>query len=176
MCAVTSGPPPTIVLERRLELCPPALPRQAYHAIVHDGVDLKAGERLISKVAEASVKSARAAMRRTKDLVAIAVVAEPRDLPALERILKSHALLHSAEGDMYREVVVDAAEREGIPALHFASSELRAQPQDELMRAFGAMVGTPWQQEHKDAARAALRALASVPAGARAPRSRAAAR
>lgn len=176
MCAVTSASPPTIGLERRLELCPPALPRQAYHAIVHDGLELKAGERLIRKVAEASVKSARSAMRRTKDLVAIAVVAEPRELPELARILKSHALLHSAEGDMYREVIVDAADREGIPAFHFASSELRARPQDELMRAFGAIVGTPWQQEHKDAARAALRALASVPAGAKASRSRAEAR
>jgi hypothetical protein len=173
MCAVTSSSPASIDLCRRLELCPPTLPRQTYHAIVHDGLDLTAGERLIRKVAEASVKSARAAMRATKDLVAVAVVAEPRDLPGLERILKSHALLHSAEGDMYREVIVDAAEREGIPAFHFPSSELRAEPQDALMKAFGAAVGTPWQQEHKDAARAALRALASVPAAARAPRSRA---
>jgi hypothetical protein len=176
MCAITDGSPPSIDLRRRLELCPSPLPRQAYHAIVHDGLDLKVGERLIRQVAEASVKSARSAMRATKDLVAIAVVAEPRDLPDLERILKSHALLHSAEGDMYREVIVDAAEREGIPAFHFSSSELRADPQDALMKAFGASVGTPWQQEHKDAARAALRALASVPATARAPRSRAAAR
>ncbi len=176
MCAITDGSPPSIDLRRRLELCPSTLPRQAYHAIVHDGLDLKAGERLIRKVAEASVKAARAAMRATSDLVAVAVVAEPRDLPALERILKSHALLHSAEGDMYREVIVDAAEREGVPAFHFPSSELRAEPQDTLMKAFGASVGTPWQQEHKDAARAALRALASVPAMARAPRSRAAAR
>jgi hypothetical protein len=176
MCAVTTGSPPTIDLQRRLELCPPALPRQTYHAVVHDGLDLKAGERLIRKVAEASVKSARAAMRATNDIVAIAVVAEPRDLPELGRILKSHALLHSAEGDMYREVIVDAAEREGIPSFHFAATELRAEPRDELMKAFGAIVGTPWQQEHKDSARAALRALASVPAGARAHRSRAAAR
>jgi hypothetical protein len=96
MCAVTNSSPPSIDLHRRLELCPPTLPRQAYHAIVHDGLDLKAGERPIRKVAVASVKSARAAMRATSDVVAIAVVAEPRALPDLGRILKSHALLHSA--------------------------------------------------------------------------------
>ena len=82
MCAVTSGSPPSVELRRRLELCPPTLPRQAYHAIVQDGLDIKAAERLIRRVAEASVKSARAAMQRNlKDLVAVAIVAEPRELP-----------------------------------------------------------------------------------------------
>ena len=63
MYAITDGSPPSIDLRRRLELCPSPLPRQAYHAIVHDGLDLKAGERLIRKVAEASVKAAHVAMR-----------------------------------------------------------------------------------------------------------------
>ena len=84
MSAVTNGAPPSVELRRRLELCPPTLPRQAYHAIVQDGLDIKAGERLIRKVAEASVKSARAAMSAISDLVAVAIVAEPRELPELD--------------------------------------------------------------------------------------------
>ena len=68
-------------------------------------------------------------------MVAVALVAEPRDLPALGRILASHALVHSAEGELYREVMAEAAEAEGVPLFHFPSSELTGQAALAAVRA-----------------------------------------
>ncbi len=165
MCTVSAGSPPTLVARTRVQLCPPEVPADAYHVAAGDRSDLRAAEKLIARVVAASVKGARAAIRAAgEDVVAIALVNEPRELPSLARILGSHALVHSAEGDMYREVVAEAGEAEGLPVFHFAATELKASPRQDLMQAFGAAVGTPWQREHKDAALAALMALEQVSA------------
>jgi hypothetical protein len=167
MCAVRAGSPPTLVSRTRVQMCPTTVPADAYHAAAADRDDLKKAEKLISRVVAASVKGARAAIRGAGDeVVAVALVNEPRDLPSLSRILGSHALIHSAEGDMYREVVAEAAEAEGLRVFHFSASDLGAGGRQDLLRAFGEAVGTPWQREHKDAALAAVMALEQV--GARA--------
>ena len=67
---------------------------------------------------------------------------------------------------MYREVVAEAGEAEGLPVLHFTASDLAAGGRQDLLRAFGDSVGTPWQREHKDAALAAVMALEQLAAKA----------
>ncbi len=165
MCAVQAGSPPRLLARSRVQLCPTDIPADAYHAAAADRERLDAAEKLIARVVSASVKGARAAIRDAAgDVVAIALVNEPRELPALARILGSHALIHSAEGDMYREVVAEAGEAEGLPVFHYSAVELKADPRSELLTRFGASVGTPWQREHKDAALAAVKALEQVSA------------
>ena len=167
MCAVRAGSTPELITRTRVQMCPSTVPADAYHAAAADREDLRKAEKLISRVVSASVKGARAAIRTAgEDVVAVALVNEPRDLPSLSRILGSHALIHSAEGDMYREVVAHAGEAQGLPVFHFSASDLAAGGRQDLLRAFGEAVGRPWQREHKDAALAAVMALEQV--GARA--------
>ncbi len=165
MCVVRSGKPPTLVARTRVQLCPASVPANVYHVAAEDREHLDKAEKLIGRVVDASVKGARASIRGAgDDVVAVALVAEPRDLPVLARILASHALVHSAEGELYREVMAEAAEAEGVPVFHFPSSELTGQGRQELLKTFGEAVGTPWQREHKQAALAAVRALEQVSA------------
>jgi hypothetical protein len=167
MCAVRAGSPPTLISRTRVQMCPSTVPADAYHAAAAERDDLKKAEKLISRVVAASVKGARAAIRSAgEDLVAVALVNEPRELPSLSRILGSHALIHSAEGDMYREVVAEAGEAEGLPVFHFSASDLGTGGRQDLLRGFGETVGTPWRREHKEAALAALMALDRVGAKA----------
>ena len=165
MCIVRDGTPPALIARTRVQLCPPEVPADAYHAAAADREHLEKAEKLIARVIDVSVKSARAAIRSAADdVVAIALVAEPRDLPGLSRILGSHALIHSAEGDMYREVMAEAGEAEGLPVFHFSSVELKGDARQDLLRGFGESVGTPWQRDHKEAALAAVKALEQVSA------------
>lgn len=165
MCVVRAGKPPTLVARGRVQLCPPDVPANVYHVASEDREDLDRAEKLIARVVGVSVKGARDAIRgAADDVVAVALVAEPRDLPSLARILASHALVHSAEGDLYREVLAEAGEAEGVPVFHFPSSEIRAEERQDLIKRFGEAVGKPWQREHKEAALAAVMALEQVSA------------
>src|SRR5262249_14246273 len=80
---------------------------------------------------------------------------------SLEAILRSHALVHSAEGELFRQVLVSASEAAelavtGVPArelyaqaaarLHLREAELK-RPLTDL----GAAVGAPWGQGQKGA-------------------------
>ena len=47
-------------------------------------------------------------------LVAVGVTGFPRDVPALDKVLASHALLHLAEGELYRGAICDAADARGL--------------------------------------------------------------
>jgi hypothetical protein len=163
MCVVRAGKPPTLTARERVQLCPSDVPADAYHVAAADREHLAKAEKLIARVVDVSVKRARAAIRSAADdVVALALVAEPRDLPALARILGSHALIHSAEGDMYREVIAEAGEAEGLPVFHFSSNELERGARQDLLNGFGESVGKPWQREHKEAALAAVKALEEV--------------
>lgn len=93
------------------------------------------------------------------------LLASGRPLPALPRILASHALIHTADGELFREALRRAAARRGLPAvairerevLAAASRALRITP-NALMRriaALGRPIGPPWSQDEKYAAIAA---------------------
>lgn len=176
VAVVVGGDPadPVVLDRRRIVLCPDDLPRQVYHqaqglpvpeasrlvADVEDAVDIRAGHALAELAECASAHG---------ELVAVGVVGEPRDVPDLERVLSSHALLHLAEGELYRSALADAAADRGVlvslaspkgtvqeaaAALGVAPARLTAQ-----LSAVRANVGAPWQADHKDATAAALVAL-----------------
>jgi hypothetical protein len=80
-------------------------------------------------------------------------------LPPLESILKSHAMIHTAEGVFYREILVEALGQLGLRVERVPEKALSA----ELGRVsgLGRRLGPPWTQDHKLATLAALAALRS---------------
>ncbi len=100
-----------------------------------------------------------------------ALLASNRQLPPLESILASHALIHAAEGELFRKVIIEAAEHCNVRVVGFKEKELLARCQAELaprraldkhLAQLGRVVGPPWRQDEKLATRAAWLALATV--------------
>ncbi|HEY6269547.1 MAG TPA: hypothetical protein VIX11_14680 [Candidatus Acidoferrum sp.] len=93
------------------------------------------------------------------------LLASGRALPELEKILASHALIHTADGELFREALLRASARCGLMGftikdkelLNRAGQVLRAKP-NELMRRvteLGREFGSPWSQDEKFATLAA---------------------
>jgi hypothetical protein len=99
------------------------------------------------------------------------VLASGRPLPILEKILASHALIHTADGELFREAILHASARCGLQTTCIKERELldqagqafRFKPADLLRRVteLGRAVGSPWSQDEKFATLAAW--LASAP-------------
>jgi hypothetical protein len=156
---VASGSPasPVIHDRRRVELVDGSLPRQPYHAVAEGGwpsttIEAVAGSarRAISQ-ALAPVTAAGAAT--------VAVVAAGRRIPpGLDQILKSHALLHAAEGQLFERAAIEAADDAGLPVLVVEPGSIQVAP---AVDGLGRTIGPPWQKDHKWATTAALTAAGS---------------
>src|SRR5262249_16021526 len=57
--------------------------------------------------------------------------ASGRPLPALKDILVSHALIHAAEGEFYRQAIVTAAEGANVPVTRIRETNLFGQASDQ---------------------------------------------
>ena len=98
--------------------------------------------------------------------------ASGRPLPNLEKILASHALIHTADGELFREAVVHAGGCSGLAMstvkekelLDRAAQEFRIKPAALLQRVteLGRPLGAPWSQDEKFATLAAWLALHRV--------------
>jgi hypothetical protein len=97
------------------------------------------------------------------------LLASGKPLPELDKILASHALIHTADGELFREALLHASARYGLQDFTIKEKELldragqvfRAQP-NELMRRvteLGRALGAPWSQDEKFATMAAWLAL-----------------
>ena len=99
------------------------------------------------------------------------LLASGRPLPALEKILASHSLIHTADGEHFREAIVHASERCGLAMncvkekelLERAGEAFRLKPKELLRRIteLGLPLGAPWSQDEKFATAAAWLALVS---------------
>jgi len=97
------------------------------------------------------------------------LLASGRPLPDLEKILASHALIHTADGELFREALSYAGKRYGLEIvgmkerelLECARQSLRVQPAVLLRRIteLGKPFGSPWSQDEKFATLAAWLAL-----------------
>jgi hypothetical protein len=97
------------------------------------------------------------------------LLASGKPLPNLEKILSSHALIHTADGELFREALLHASARCGLPVLSVKERELleRAgqalclKPPDLTRRvtALGRPLGAPWSQDEKFATLVAWLAL-----------------
>jgi hypothetical protein len=92
-----------------------------------------------------------------------------RPLPTLPRILASHALIHTADGELFRQAVMHAAKRSGLETYTAVEKEIAAQAaasfhlrENELLCRLGTLgrgLGPPWTQDEKLAALAAWLSL-----------------
>jgi hypothetical protein len=99
------------------------------------------------------------------------LLASGRPLPVLEKILASHALIHTADGELFRKALLDASTRFGLreftikekELLDRAGQVLRAKPNELKRRVtdLGRSLGAPWSQDEKFATLAAWLALAA---------------
>ena len=99
------------------------------------------------------------------------LLASGRELPEFERILASHALIHTADGELFRDSIRRACGRARLPLtaikerdlLVSAGKRLKKRPEflarsvDQL----GKSLGPPWTQDEKLAALGAWFVLAS---------------
>jgi hypothetical protein len=98
------------------------------------------------------------------DRVAL-LLASGRPLPELEKILQSHALIHTADGELFREVLRSASARCGLQitcskerGLLEQCTEAFSLKAPELLRRvteLGRSFGSPWTQDEKFATLAA---------------------
>lgn len=165
-----------VIDRRRVELCDPALPRQAYHAAEHLSLDeASAAVGAVERSARAAAAGALTTLvgelaAAGHHVTALAVAQGTAPVPDdLTRILASHALLHAAEGKLFRDALVSGAASAGIEVVRFAKRTLAAEAADALGRdadqlvalvaALGRPIGPPWRQDHKIAALAGWLAL-----------------
>jgi hypothetical protein len=105
------------------------------------------------------------------------LLASGRPLPDLEKILGSHALIHTADGELFRKALLHASARCGLQEFTIKDKELldraahvlRTKP-NELMRrvtGLGRSLGAPWSQDEKFATLAAWLALSALRQGNR---------
>ena len=171
---------PVLLDRRRFALANDATPRpvQPYHA--SEGLPLAKAERIVAHaIGEARRFGERDLRALAGDLLPLghevaccAVLSgSGRPLPALERVLASHALIHAAEGELFREALRHAGKRAGIRVLQVKEKELNLVaievlgiPETKLknrLEALGRAAGPPWAEDQKLAALAAWVALAS---------------
>lgn len=168
---------PAVVVRRRVELSRQT-PRQPFHAAEQS--PFAAAEDLIRRstdeaaaLAEQAVRDAVADLRAMghEPVASGLLVAAGRPLPGLAQILASHALLHAAEGELFREVLREGSRRCGLLLVEVRERELEERaarslrcPDPELRRrlaAWGKAQGPPWTQDEKRAALVAWLALAA---------------
>jgi hypothetical protein len=90
------------------------------------------------------------------------VLASGRPLPEFAQVLASHALIHTADGELFREALLHASERCGFAVFTAKASELLEtaahalhQHPDQLARCLadlGRSLGPPWTEDEKFAA------------------------
>jgi len=152
--------------------------RQPYHTA--EKMPLAEARQFVARVEAESRRLANRAIRELQaDLQEQGIehtrcgllLASGKTLPGFEKILASHALIHTADGELFREAILRACARcdlktESIKEkelLETAKRVLRVQ-QAALMRrvtGMGKPFGSPWSQDEKFATLAAWLALAS---------------
>jgi hypothetical protein len=174
--AITGSPQAPEVLERRkIAISDPARAgsSQPYHFA--QAQPLPAAERHLADCAAASVRLAVAGLeetlaelrRRNTAIAGCAVLLRSgRSLPTLPAILKSHALIHTAEGEFFRQAFWRASERLKVPVAGFRERDIenevrnflgsRAGALIECVANLGKTVGPPWTADQKNASLAAM--------------------
>jgi hypothetical protein len=79
-------------------------------------------------------------------------------LPGLDKIVASHAMIHTAEGELWRALFVEACAVHGVVASRGIAAPPRARDARWLAK-IGTTLGAPWTKEIKEAAVAARAAI-----------------
>ena len=171
-----SAAAPAVIERRRVEMAEGEA-RQPYHT----AEDLPVGEaatllarfsRAAAGRAAAGIAAAVAALRAAghEPVGAIVLTAAGRPLPRLESVLASHALIHTADGEHFRDALAAAAHGMGLRVVRIREKDLLARAAEVLGRpakdlqdavaGWGKPLGPPWTQDQKLSALAAWLGLA----------------
>lgn len=153
--------------------------RQPYHTAAKAG--LEEGRAFISQVRNEARQLARGAFRRVQVKLASAdyclthcglLLGSGRVLPSLEKILTAHPLIHTADGELFREALTRASARCGLQLLCTKEKVLVREAAESfgmkeaaLLRRItelGKPLGAPWSQDEKFATLVAWLALAAA--------------
>ena len=166
---------PEIIDRRRIVIIEPTMEgaKQPYHFA--ENLGLEEAECHLHKCAAVSQRLAVQAIREMLDgvtarkyrvLGCAMLLASGRALPSLQKILASHALIHTAEGEFFRKVVREACESCHISVAGIRERELNKQADAifgkgaarirQHISELGKVVGSPWAQDEKTAALAGL--------------------
>jgi hypothetical protein len=167
-----------VSLRRRIELLTPgdSIPRFVYHKAA-ELPSAQAAE-LVRQAEAASREMARRALEEVLDhLRSLDLVAKAAGIPAgarpvpddLSAILRSHPMIHAAEGALFRTAVTSACEACGIAVISTREREvwpnaarawgLKEAALRKQIDALRKSLGSPWGSDQKAAAAFALLAL-----------------
>jgi hypothetical protein len=180
MVAVSLGPL-ELLARKRIVTADPEIPGaiQPYHFAAQ--LEHAQQEKHLSRCETSSRSLAVAAIgqviselkhRHYRIVGAAVLFASGRPLPALEKILVAHPLIHTAEGEFFRQTAAKALDDLKIPVTSMRERDLdertkvalgsRASRLQTTISALGNSVGPPWTRDHKTAALAAALILAAA--------------
>lgn len=170
------GDEAVVVDRRRIELVEAAWAKQPYHAA--EGLESQKArglvERAVDSVHRVALSEMKAALSRERErkneVVGCAVlVGTPMPAWSTDEILAVHFRMHKAEGVLFQNALVRAAEKCKLNTLPVFEKELMALASSQLgtradrlvkqIAFLGKSVGPPWGKDQKDAALAALMAI-----------------
>jgi hypothetical protein len=173
MVAVAGSPSQPVILDRRRIQIAEATksgPVQPYHMARDLGVER--GRLFLEQCREASKALAWASLEGAMKQIGgdrvrfcAVLMGSGRLSPTLEATLASHAAIHTAEGEFFREVVAHAGESCGLRVRRIKEKELFGLAEKQfdvtaanlqgMLNELGRVLGPPWQQDQKFAALAA---------------------
>jgi hypothetical protein len=170
MVAVTGSPSQPVILDRRriqIAEAPSDGPVQPYHTArdlgaAHGRVFLEECREAYNALACESLEAAIKQVGGDRVKTCAVLTGSGRASPTLEATLASHAAIHTAEGEFFREIVIHAAESCGLTVCRIKEKELFSLAESrfnmsstvisKLLGDLGKIVGPPWQQDQKFAA------------------------
>jgi len=171
------APVPKVRASRRLSLCPDELPREVYHA--GSALDADAGKALVSAVADTARDMACVQVRgllgefgvAPGDALGAIPVGSGRIPDSFAAITRVHAMMHAAEGHLFREALAEACIDAGLAVHRYPNKQLPDLAAGtiamvpgglaEALTAMGEGFGPPWTRDQKDAVVVAWLALAA---------------
>jgi hypothetical protein len=181
LVAVSGAPDAIEILaRRRIVTADPKMPGaiQPYHYATN--LKLPESGKHLANCAASSARLATAAigelvaelnLRHYRVVGSAVLLASGRSLPPLEKILASHPLIHTAEGEFFRHIVSQACEDLKISVTAIKQRELDERAKaafgsvanrvQSSIASLGKTIGPPWTKDHKTAALAAALILVS---------------
>ncbi|MFN7997137.1 MAG: hypothetical protein U0Q18_26215 [Bryobacteraceae bacterium] len=146
---------PRILDRRRMVIADPEIhgSRQPYHAAAQ--LPLAEAEALIRNSVESSRGLAlegislalRAVRAKGHEVAGCAILrGSGRPLPVLERILAAHPLIHTAEGELFRDALEWAARECQLPVIRVMEKDIDPSAL-ECLHGLGSLLGPPWTQD-----------------------------
>jgi hypothetical protein len=169
---------PEVILRRRIVNADPEISgsKQPFHAA--EPLEFAEAKEFLKECTASTRRLSRGAFKsvidelRRKNYEAFAcgvVLGSGRPLPPLDAILASHALIHTAEGEFYRNALVEAGQHCGLQVKGVKERELFERGAAQLglsisqvercIAELGKPIGPPWTQDQKYAALVAWLAL-----------------